>query len=149
VARSHALRMAQLGALTLALGSSPACSRAQLEASGDAMLRVERATEGAVDVVIAYKEQVLSACEARDLATRDEREACVEPARRLVDASEPVVLAVRAALVSFWEVYPLLEARIEAGKRITPEDFAELAARAQRVSSAYRELLGAIKDTKR
>lgn len=135
--------------LVAALLPALACSHAQLERTGDGMVRVERATEGVVDGVVAFKDVVKEDCVAQNLATEAERAECVEKAVKAVKASKVGVAAVRAALVSFWELYPVLDQKLANGERLTADDLAELARRAQAVATAYQELIKEVQAAKR
>lgn len=121
-----------------------ACSHAQLEKTGDAMVRVERSTQGVVDGISAAKDAVKEDCIAKQLETEAERMACIEDVLAAVRGSKAAVQAVKAALVTFWTLYPVLE----QGKKITPADLAELASRADAVYAAYRDLVKYAKEAK-
>jgi hypothetical protein len=125
------------------------CSHAQLESTGDKMVRVERATEGVVDGVVAFKDVTKDDCIAQNLATEAERAQCVEKALAAVKVSKVGVAAVRVALVSFWQLYPVLDRKLTEGGRLGAEDLAELAARAAAVADAYQKLIKEVQEAKR
>ncbi len=125
-----------------------ACAGTDLERVGDAMVRVERGTQGIADGVSAAKEIVKDECAAKQLETEAERMACVEDILAVVRGSKTAVQAVRAALVTFWSAYPVLESKLERGEKLTAADFAELAQRADDVYSAYSDLVRYAKETK-
>lgn len=118
-----------------------ACAGAKLERVGNAMIRVERGTEGVVDGVSAAKDAVKEECVSRQLQTEAERMKCVEDILEVVRGSKVAVAAVRAALVSFWTFYPIMEAKLERGEKLGPEDLQQLAAHAHDVYAAYQVLV--------
>jgi len=133
-------------ALTLAAAVlASGCSHQQLRRTGDRMIRVERGAEGLVEQVVEFKDARIADCRAQDLLTAEDREACVEPAVKLVEGTEAATQALRAALVTFWEVYPVLEAKLLNREKITADDLADLAARASRVASEYAALVDMIR----
>ena len=136
-------------ALTTALCALVGCSHAQLESTGDKMVRVERATTGVVDGVVGFKDATKEDCLAQNLATEAERAKCVEKALAAVKASKAGVATVRAALVTFWELYPVLDRKLAEGGRLTAEDLAELVALATAVADAYQELIKEVQEAKR
>lgn len=125
------------------------CSHAQLTKAGDSMVRVERATEGVVDGVVAFKDVTKEDCIAQNLATEAERATCVEKALATVKASKVGVAAVRAALVTFWKLYPVLDRKLAEGGRLSAGDIAELTALATAVADAYQELIKEVQEAKR
>lgn len=125
------------------------CSSSQLRAAGTNMIRVERATAGVVDGVVAYKDTVKEDCIAQNLATEAERAACVERAVKVLSISQVGVVAVKAALASFWALYPVLEEKLARGERIEAGDMADLAARGTEVVEAYQQLIRAVQEAKR
>jgi hypothetical protein len=112
------------------------------------MVRVERGTQGVVDGVSAAKDVVKEDCIAQDLQTEAERMACVEDVLSAVRGSKAAVQGVKAALVSFWTLYPILEAKLERGERLGASDFAELASKADAVVAAYQDLIKYAKEAK-
>jgi len=128
------------------------CAGAKLERYGDRMIRVERATEGVVRGVHQTKELIKSDCEQQEAAgklqTEAERMKCIEGALELVRGSKVAVQAVKAALVSFWVLYPVLEAKIEHGEKLDARDFAMLASKAGAVTTAYQDLIRYTKEIK-
>jgi hypothetical protein len=112
------------------------------------MVRVERGTQGVVDGVSAAKDAVKEDCIAQDLQTEAERMACVEDALNAVRGSKAAVQGVKAALVTFWTVYPVLEAKLERGDRLSAADLADLASKADAVVAAYRDLIKYAKEAK-
>jgi len=139
-------KLATTALVCLALAAG--CSHQQLERTGDKMIRVERGTEGLVAEVVKFKDDKIAECREQSLPSEAERAACVEPATKLVEGTEPAVQALRAALITFWELYPVLEARLEGGERITPEEIAELSERAGRVLAEYATLVQMIREAK-
>lgn len=137
-------------AVTLVLAlCATGCSHAQLRSAGDQMVRAERATEGVVTGVVAFKEATKEDCIAQNLATEAERATCVEKALAAVQASRVGVEAVRAALVTFWELYPVLDAKLASGERLAAEDLADLVARGAAVAEAYQRLITQVQEAKR
>jgi hypothetical protein len=134
-----------LGAVIFAAG----CTHSQLRSAGDNMVRVERATQGVVDGVVAYKDVVKADCVEQNLQTEAERAKCVEKAVAVLRVSEPAVQGVKAALVSFWELYPVLEAKLVNKEKVTGADLADLAARAARVAAEYEALIKAVQEAKK
>lgn len=113
------------------------------------MIRVERATEGVVDGVVAYKDTVKEECIAKALETEAERAACVERAVQALSVSQVAVAGVKAALTSFWALYPVLEEKLARGERLGAGDMADLAARGTAVVEAYEQLIRAVQEAKR
>jgi len=132
-------------ALVLLVG----CSHSQLQDAGDKMVRVERATEGVVTGVVAFKDATKGDCIEQNLATEGERAKCVEKALATVKVSKVGVAAVRAALVTFWELYPVLEAKLAGGGRLGAEDLAALASAATGVAQAYQTLITEVQEAKK
>lgn len=124
------------------------CAHAELEDVGDAMVRVERGAQGVVDGVSAAKDAVKEDCVAQDLETEAERMACVEDMLDVVRGTKAAVAAVRAALVSFWTLYPVLEAKLDRGDKLTAADMAALAEKAGAVYAAYEDLIQYAKEVK-
>ncbi len=112
------------------------------------MVRIERATAGVADGISAAKVVVKEDCIAKQLETEAERMACVEDILVAVRGTKTAVQAVKAALVTFWTLYPVLEARLEAGGKVTPADLAELVRRADAVVTAYQDLLKYAKEVR-
>lgn len=129
------------------------CAGAKLERYGDAMVRVERGTQGVVDGVSATKNVIKQDCvaqvEAGKLTTEAERMKCVEGALELVRGSKVAVQAVKAALVSFWTLYPVLEAKLQRGEKLDAGDLAGLVSRSDAVVAAYQDLIKYAKEAKR
>lgn len=124
------------------------CSHAQLEAAAETVIRAERGTAVLVEGVVDYKDVVKEDCIAQNLQTEAERAACVEKALKAVKVSRASLQGVRAALVSFWEVYGLLEAKLVRKEKITGADLADLLARGARVVTEYEAMIKAIKEAK-
>lgn len=112
------------------------------------MIRVERGSQGVVDGVSAARAAVKEDCVAQQLETEAERMACIEKILETVRATKAGVQAVKAALVSFWTLYPVLEAKLERGERLTASDLAALASRADAVYAAYADLVTYAKEIK-
>ena len=104
------------------------------------MIRIERSTTGVVDGISAAKDAVLEACRAKELPTEEQRLACVGKALDAVRGSQAAVATVRAALVTFWTFYPLLEAKARAGETVSAAELAALIQHADAVVDAYRQL---------
>lgn len=138
-----------LNALVVSTALLAGCSATQLRNAGDKMVRVERAAQGASDGVVAFKDATIETCRDQRLETEAERANCVEAAVQLVKVAQPLVQGVRAALISFWELYPVLEAKLVNGEKLSADDLAELADRASRVAAEYGKLLKAIKDARK
>jgi hypothetical protein len=138
--------------LILAL-SLTSCAGAKLERYGDAAIRIERGTQGVVAGVRETKEVMKADCvaqvEAGKLKTEAERMKCVEKALKLVRASKAAVQAVKAALVSFWTLYPVLEAKLERGEKLGARDWAKVASKADAVVAAYQDLIKYAQEAKR
>lgn len=130
----------------LAIFLAFACTPQELRRAGDRMLRVERGAQGLVTEVERFKTQKIDECRAQDLATAEDRAACVAPATELVESTEVSVRALRASLVTFWELYPLLEARTLDGGRLSPEDLAMVLERAGRVAQEYLRLAESVRE---
>jgi uncharacterized protein YaiE (UPF0345 family) len=116
------------------------------------MVRVERATQGVVDGVSETKDAIKDDCvaqvEAGTLRTEAERMKCVEGALKLVRGSKVAVQAVKAGLVSFWTLYPVLEAKLERGEKLSVGDLAKLVSKADAVGRAYQDLIKYAKELK-
>ena len=138
--------------LILAL-SLTGCAGVKLQRYGDAMVRVERGTQGVVDGVSATKDMIKQDCvaqvDAGKLKTEAERMKCIEGALKLVRGAKVAVQAVKAGLVSFWTLYPMLEAKLERGEKLDARDFAKLMSKADAVVAAYQDLIKYAKETKR
>lgn len=132
--------------------SVTSCASAKLERYGDAAVRIERSTQGVVDGVHATKETIKADCvlqaQAGKLTTEAERMKCVEKALQLIDVTTVAVQAVKAALVSFWTLYPVLEARIQGGEKLGAADWAKLMSKADAVVAAYQDLVKYAKEMK-
>ena len=113
------------------------------------MVRVERGTEGVVDGISAAKDVVKDDCAEQQLETEAERMACVEDILAAVRGSKVAVQAVKAALVTFWTLYPVLEAKVARGEKISASDLGELVRRADEVVAAYSDLIKFAKEAKR
>lgn len=122
------------------------CSHMQLERTADKMVRLERGTESVVAGVVQFKDTTKADCIAQKLKTEAERAACVDKALKAVRASQPAVLTVKAALVSFWHLYGVLEAKLVNGERLSQHDVAELVARGATVVNAYAKLVESVKE---
>lgn len=137
-------RFVLAAAATLLLG----CTHAQLVKSGDAMIRVERGTQGVVEGVVVYKDQTKKTCIDKNLETAEERAECVAKALRAVEVSEDSVKVIKEALRAYWTLYPVLEAKFQNGERPTQEELAELASRAADVYAAFKSLVQGVKEAK-
>lgn len=125
------------------------CAHQGMERAGDAMLRVERATQGLSDGVVAFKDATKQDCIARELATEAERAACVDKAVKALEITRVGVSAVAAALTTFWEAYAILEARQNAGERLSQADVLALAQHGARVAAAYERLVREVQEVRR
>lgn len=125
------------------------CTHAQLERTGDAMLRAERATQALSDGAVQFGEQTKAECVAKDLQAESERAQCVAVARKVVEAAELGVSAVKTALVSFWGAYAVLETRAAAGGRLRASDLHPLLADVGVVGAAYADLVRTIQEAKK
>lgn len=126
-----------------------ACSYANLQRTGDAMLRAERATQAVSDGVIAFKDATKEECIRQNLATEAQRAACVERAVQALEVTRVGVASVAAALTTFWESYAVIESRLNAGGRVTQHDVLVLAGHGARVTEAYAKLVREIEEVRR
>jgi hypothetical protein len=121
------------------------CAGTPLQRTGDGMIRVERGTQGVVDGVSATKDVIKADCvaqaEAGKLQTEAQRLQCVDKALKMVRGTKAAVQAVKAALVTFWTLYPVLEAKVDRGEKLTASDLGALTSRADEVVKAYRDLI--------
>lgn len=124
------------------------CAASQLRNTGDAMVRIEKATAGVVEDVDAFAESEKQRCIAKDLQTKEARAECIGPALGAVTVTEAATQALRAALITFWELYPLLEAKLARGERISLEDLGPLLEAAGRVQAEYKKLLPVIEEVR-
>jgi hypothetical protein len=122
------------------------CNAARLQKTGDAMVRVERAGSGIVKEVDAFAVEQEENCRAQNLQTQDERAECVAVALKAVEVTEAATQALKAALVTFWNLYPVLEAKVVNKERLSADDIGELIAMADRVYAEYAKLLEVIKE---
>ncbi len=137
--------------LAVTIFAAPAlsgCTAAQLRKSADAMVRIEKATEGVVEDVDTFAAAEKELCVAQDLQTKEARAECIGPALKAVTITEAATQALRAALITFWELYPVLEAKIERGEKLSAEDLKPLFQAADRVQSEYRKLLPIIEEVR-
>lgn len=128
------------------------CAGTNLQRAGDGMIRIERGTQGVVDGVSATKDVIKADCvaqvEAGKLQTEAARLQCVDKALKMVRGSKAAVQAVKAALVTFWTLYPVLEAKVDRGEKITASDLAALTSRGDEVVKAYQDLIKYAKEAK-
>ena len=124
------------------------CAASQLRNTGDAMVRIEKAAGGIVEDVDEFAESEKQKCVAKDLQTKEVRAECIEPALKAVTVTEAATQALRAALVTFWELYPLLEAKLARGERLSLEDLGPLLEAADRVQAEYKKLLPVIEEVR-
>lgn len=124
------------------------CATAQLSDAAERMIQIERGTSAVVEGVVVFKDATKADCVAKKLPTEAERAACVKQAVRAVEISEVGVLAIKAALASFWEFYGVVQARRQAEDQLRREDLLELLSRAGRVVTAYGEFVKAVKEAK-
>lgn len=140
--------MRKIPALILTSALVAGCSHQQLRRTGDRMVRIERGAEGLVDQVVEFKESKIDDCRAKSLPTPEEREECVAPAIKLVEGTEAATQALRAALITFWELYPVLEAKLINKEKVTADDLADLGERAARVATEYATLVDMIRSAR-
>lgn len=136
-------------AVAFVLVALPGCAHSTMERAGDAMLRAERASQAVVDGVVAFKDATKDDCVAQDLATESERAACVERAVKAIEISRVGISAVAAALTTFWETYAVLQARVDAGERVSKTDLLMLADHGAKVIGAYDTLVREIQEVRR
>lgn len=144
--------MAQARSFKLLLAATmamSACAHSHLVKSGDAMVRAERGTEGVVAEVLEFKDATIKSCRAQDLLTPEARAECADPAVKAVELTEASVETIKAALVSFWTLYPILEAKFDSGERPSAAELAELATSSAAVLSAFQGLVKAVKEAKK
>lgn len=122
------------------------CNAARLQKTGDRMVRVERAGAGIAKEVDSFAAEQEEDCRAQNLQTQEERAECVSVALKAVETTEAATVALKAALVTFWNLYPVLEAKVVNKERLSAEDIGELLGMAERVYAEYAKLLEVIKE---
>lgn len=105
------------------------------------MVRLERGAEELVLEMDHFGAEEEQRCRAKGLETREERASCVETAAKAVQATQTVVQALKAALETFWRLYPELEAKLEGGEKVSVEDLGVLFTVADQVRDEYAKLV--------
>ena len=122
------------------------CNLRNLRRTGDAMVRVERAAEELVLEVDDFGASEEERCRDLGLETKAERAECVATALKVVEGSEVAIQALKAALETFWRLYPEIEAKLEAGEKVGAEDLAVLFQIADQVRAEYAKLVPLVQE---